>query len=301
MSGHGACASRYHSARQGTYRPSPARSYRLAARQIRRGSAKRPRQSGNPALLPKMHGWTPGRRRRRLGTSGRRRSSLGHPHHPGGASAMNDSVTMHTGPLGSTIHVLRADAGTIAELAAIDWNRHFPRVCLDPVRGVITLMAPSRLHEDLSDILGDIVKDAGSTIAGAVKRHPQHPASGTGRAARHGDGARLRVLRRRARQRLSRGPCRRGRGGRRLRRACRAGPGGGGRDHATPTRARSSATGSWGAGAVAAARAQGHEGAARGAPRPAARQRAASSDASVVLEGSRPRTSARRWKGCASA
>ncbi len=27
---------------------------------------------------------------------------------------------MHTGPLGSTIHVLRADAGTIAELAAID-------------------------------------------------------------------------------------------------------------------------------------------------------------------------------------
>ena len=82
---------------------------------------------------------------------------------------MNDSATMHTGPLGSTIHVLRADAGTIAELAAIDWNRHFPRVCLDPVRGVITLMAPSRLHEDLSDILGDIVKDAGSTIAGAIK------------------------------------------------------------------------------------------------------------------------------------
>ena len=82
---------------------------------------------------------------------------------------MNDPATMHTGPLGSTIHVLRADAGTIAELAAIDWNRHFRRVCLDPVRGVITLMAPSRLHEDLSDILGDIVKDAGSTIAGAIK------------------------------------------------------------------------------------------------------------------------------------
>ena len=29
---------------------------------------------------------------------------------------MNDSATMLTGPLGSTIHVLRADAGTIAEL-----------------------------------------------------------------------------------------------------------------------------------------------------------------------------------------
>ena len=37
---------------------------------------------------------------------------------------MTDSVTTHEGPLGSTIHVLRADAGTIAELAAIDWNRH---------------------------------------------------------------------------------------------------------------------------------------------------------------------------------
>ena len=36
---------------------------------------------------------------------------------------MNHSTTMHTGPLGSTIHVIRTDAGTITELAAIDWNR----------------------------------------------------------------------------------------------------------------------------------------------------------------------------------
>ena len=28
--------------------------------------------------------------------------------------------TSHVGPLGSTVHVLRADAGTIAELAAIE-------------------------------------------------------------------------------------------------------------------------------------------------------------------------------------
>ena len=48
---------------------------------------------------------------------------------------MNDTATVHTGPLGSTIHVLRADAGTIAELAAIDWNRRFRRVCLDLVQG----------------------------------------------------------------------------------------------------------------------------------------------------------------------
>ena len=82
---------------------------------------------------------------------------------------MNTSDTMHTGPLGSTIHVLRADAGTIAELAAIDWNRHFRRVCLDPVRGIITLMAPSHLHEDFSGILDHVVSAAGSVITGAAK------------------------------------------------------------------------------------------------------------------------------------
>ena len=82
---------------------------------------------------------------------------------------MNTFDTMHTGPLGSTIHVLRADAGTIAELAAIDWNRYFGRVCLDPVRGIITLMAPSHLHDDLSGVLDHIVSAAGSVITGAAK------------------------------------------------------------------------------------------------------------------------------------
>ena len=82
---------------------------------------------------------------------------------------MNAPATMYTGPLGSTIHVLRADAGTIAELAAIDWNRRFRRVCLDPVRGIITLMAPSFPHEDLARILDDIVDVAGSAIAGVSK------------------------------------------------------------------------------------------------------------------------------------
>ena len=69
-------------------------------------------------------------------------------------------VTTHVGPLGSTVHILRADAGTVAELAAVDWNRHFRRVCLDPVRGLITLMAPSHLHEDLAKIFDDIVETA---------------------------------------------------------------------------------------------------------------------------------------------
>ena len=77
---------------------------------------------------------------------------------------------MHTGPLGSTIHVLRADADTITELAAIDWSGHFSRVCLDPVRGLVTLMSHSYPHEDLTAIFDDIVDAAGSTLTGATKK-----------------------------------------------------------------------------------------------------------------------------------
>ena len=83
--------------------------------------------------------------------------------------ASDAAATMHTGPLGSTMHVLRADAGTITELAAIDWNRWFPRVCLDPVAGLITLMTPSRLHEDLGEIFAHIVHAAGGALTGASK------------------------------------------------------------------------------------------------------------------------------------
>ena len=93
---------------------------------------------------------------------------------------------MHTGPLGSTIHVLHADPQTIVELASIDWNRSFRRVCLDPVRGLITLMAPSRLHEEFSSILCHVVDIAASALAGAAKdlrnarlREPSSP-PGTG-------------------------------------------------------------------------------------------------------------------------
>ena len=81
---------------------------------------------------------------------------------------MNDRVTMHTVALGSVIHVLRGDPETVAQLAAVDWNRHFRRVCLDLVRRVITPMAPSRLHEDLTEILDRIVDAAGSAVADAV-------------------------------------------------------------------------------------------------------------------------------------
>ena len=99
---------------------------------------------------------------------------------------MSETTTTYTGPLGSTIHVLRADADTIAELAAVDWSRHFRRVCLDPVRGIIVLMSPSYPHEDLSKIVDDIVDAAGSLIDGVTKglrstrlRRPSEP-PGTG-------------------------------------------------------------------------------------------------------------------------
>ena len=82
---------------------------------------------------------------------------------------MDDATTTHTGPLGSTIHCLRADAETVTALAAVDWNRWFPRVTLDPVLGLITLMTPSRLHENLAEILLHVVDTAGSAVTGASK------------------------------------------------------------------------------------------------------------------------------------
>ena len=83
---------------------------------------------------------------------------------------MKPPATTFVGPLGSTVHVIRADAGTIAELAAVDWSRHFRRVCLDPVRGLITLMSPSHLHEDLAEIFDDIVETAADGLARISKK-----------------------------------------------------------------------------------------------------------------------------------
>ena len=82
---------------------------------------------------------------------------------------MNESATTHTGPLGSTLHVLRADADTVAALAAVEWHRHFRRVWLDPGLGIITLMVPSHKHEDLTELVDHIVDEAGSVVVDAVK------------------------------------------------------------------------------------------------------------------------------------
>ena len=97
-----------------------------------------------------------------------------------------DRCTSHIGPLGSSIHVLRADAETVGALAGMEWNEHFRRVGLDPVRGLVTLMSPSRLHEELSKVLGDIVEQAGDVLERATKglqsvrlKRPEEP-PGTG-------------------------------------------------------------------------------------------------------------------------
>ena len=82
---------------------------------------------------------------------------------------MKQPATMHIGPLGSTFHILRADPETVTALAAVDWNRHFRQVCIDPARGLITLMSPSFPHEKLSKLLDDIVEAAGEKLAGTVE------------------------------------------------------------------------------------------------------------------------------------
>ena len=78
---------------------------------------------------------------------------------------MKRPVTRFVGPLGSTIHHLRADAATVAAVAGVDWNRRFRRVWLDPVREVITLVSPSFRHERLTKAFESIVEGAARALA----------------------------------------------------------------------------------------------------------------------------------------
>ena len=82
---------------------------------------------------------------------------------------MSESGTTFVGPLGSTIHWLRADPETVAAVAGLDWSERFRRVCLDPVRGVITLMAPSHLHEGLTQAMDNLVEAAAEVFRSAAK------------------------------------------------------------------------------------------------------------------------------------
>ena len=105
---------------------------------------------------------------------------------------MKKPVTRFVGPLGSTIHHLRADAATVAAVAGVDWNRRFRRVCLDPVREVITLMSPSTIHEDLSEVFAEIVAAAADALGLATKSLRQTRLRGSKEPPRTGleaDGA----------------------------------------------------------------------------------------------------------------
>ena len=99
---------------------------------------------------------------------------------------MTRASTSFVGPLGSTIYHLRADAATVAALAGLDWTSRFPRVCLDPVRGVIVLGVPSHLHERLTRLFDEIVDgaagalDRASSKLGSVRLRGEGEPAGTG-------------------------------------------------------------------------------------------------------------------------
>ena len=99
---------------------------------------------------------------------------------------MKKRATRFVGPLGSTILHLQADAETVAAVAGVDWNRWFRRVCLDPVREVITLMSPSRLHEDLSEVFAEIVAAAADALGLTTKSLRQTRLRGSGEPPRTG-------------------------------------------------------------------------------------------------------------------
>ena len=100
-------------------------------------------------------------------TAGRRPVIAALPFGDSGGASVTETSTSFVGPLGSTIHHLRTDAATVAALAGLDWTEGFRRVCLDPVRGVVVLMTPSRLHEGLTGVFDDIVDYAADALGRA--------------------------------------------------------------------------------------------------------------------------------------
>ena len=113
------------------------------------------------------------------------RAPYGAPPPDDGAVAAPES-TSFVGPLGSTIYRLHADAATVAALAGLDWTSRFRRVWLDPVREVVVLMSPSRLHERLTRVIDDIVDAAASALgrastkSGSVRLRGEGEPAGTG-------------------------------------------------------------------------------------------------------------------------
>ena len=201
---------------------------------------------------------------------------------------MNEPATMYTGPLGSTIHVPSGRRGYRRRPRRPRLEPLLPPVCLDPVRGVITLMSPSHPHEYLTGMLDHVVDAAASTLAGAVRGSATPAfAARVSRPAREWSPT--------ARSTSAAGPAIFGPRSSKERASAvafietnRARPGGRGRDHRGRRGQDRTLRQPRGAGAVAGARPQGFVGATGGIPRPWPGVSPRALDASEVLAGLTP-------------
>lgn len=71
-----------------------------------------------------------------------------------------DQLTIRRNSLGSEYIAFQADESTILNLARLPLEQAFRRVVLDPVRGLVVLMSPSRTHEALARDVDTFVKAA---------------------------------------------------------------------------------------------------------------------------------------------
>lgn len=99
--------------------------------------------------------------------------------------------TTVTGPLGSTVHVLRADAETVVALAAIDWNRRFRRVGPSS--------HPVRMRRFLTSTSGRVTRHYREALVGEARIEGEHrsvvylPRSNHGRPIDEAQASSLRV------------------------------------------------------------------------------------------------------------
>ncbi len=78
---------------------------------------------------------------------------------PSLVSTAESLVTVRKNSLGSDYIAFQADEATVLTLSKSNLDHFFQRVILDPVRGLIMLMSPSRAHEVLSGRLDTVVEE----------------------------------------------------------------------------------------------------------------------------------------------
>ncbi len=70
-----------------------------------------------------------------------------------------ETLTPRKNALGSDYVAFHTDAGTVLELARLTLEDAFRRVVLDPVRGLVILMSPSRAHETIKAWLDNLIEE----------------------------------------------------------------------------------------------------------------------------------------------